>query len=177
MKKIFKSSVLLLATVLCSSNSYAGGHETDHKEMHIASGVKSLSPELRGLLLQEMNALQKGMMSIIPELASGNLHEVHKIAKKIQGSYILKQKLTKEQAKELHTKLPSSFIELDQSFHKDAGMLADVAEQKNAELANFYFSKMNNTCINCHSRFATHRFPAFKVDKKTIEHDHSNQTH
>lgn len=170
MKKILKNSVLLLTTAFCVS-AYAGEH-AGHNEMHTKTGVEALSPELRGLLSQEMTALQKGMMSLIPELASGNWSEIEKIAKKIKGSYILKQKLTKEQAKELHSKLPPAFIELDKSFHKDAGMLMHVAEKKNAELANFYFSKMNNTCVNCHSKFATHRFPALKIKKSTVEHRH-----
>jgi hypothetical protein len=129
--------------------------------MHNKTVVETLSPGLRKLLSQEMLALQKGMMFLVPELASGNWQEVEKISKKIKASYILKKQLTKEQAKELHSKLPATFIELDQSFHKDAGKLAKMAENKNAELANFYFYKMNNACIQCHSKFAKHRFKAF----------------
>ncbi len=169
MKKTVKNSVVLLSTVLCIS-IYAGEH-TEHITC-TKKGIEALSPELRGLLSQEMTALQKGMMSLIPELASGNWSEVKKTAKKIKNSYILKQKLTKEQAKELHSKLTPAFIELDQSFHKDAGMLMHVAENKNAELANFYFFKMINACVGCHSKFATHRFPALKTEKPIHKHGH-----
>ncbi len=170
MKKMVKNSVLLLVAASCIS-THAGEH-AKHHEMHTEAGVEALSPELRGLLSQEMTALQKGVMSLVPALASGNWGEIEKISKKIKNSYILKQKLTKEQAKELHSKLPPAFIELDKSFHKDAGMLKHVAEKRNAELANFYFSKMINACVNCHSKFATHRFPALKIEKSDEEHGH-----
>ncbi|BBG65748.1 hypothetical protein NNO_1045 [Hydrogenimonas sp.] len=175
MKKAIKSSMVLLAAAATIS-AYAGEHHsthhTAHDRVHTQTGVEALSPELRELLSQEMKALQKGMMSLVPELASGNWSGIEKIAKKIEESYILKQKLTKEQAEELHSKLPTSFIELDSSFHKDAGMLVHVAKNRNAELANFYFFKMNNACVNCHSKFATHRFPALKTKKSSSGHKH-----
>ncbi len=161
---------MLLVAVSCIS-TYAGEH-TKHHKIHTVVGVEALSPELRSLLSQEMTALQKGAMSLVPALASGNWDEIEKISKKIKNSYILKQKLTKEQAKELHSKLPPAFIELDKSFHKDAGMLMHVAEKRNAELVNFYFSKMINACVNCHSKFATHRFPALKIENSDEEHGH-----
>ncbi len=174
---MFKRIITLLVVALCIS-SYAK-EPTGHNGIcnNTTTGIEALSSELRKLLSQEMTALQKGMISLIPELASGNWHEIEKIATKIKGSYILKQKLTKKQAQELHNKLAPAFIELDQSFHKDAGMLADMAKEKNAELVNFYFSKMNNACINCHSRFATHRFPGFKTKKTAMEHKHSVHSH
>ena len=37
--------------------------------------------------------------------------------------------------------------------------VAHAAEEKNMEVANFYLSKMTETCIKCHSRFAKERFP------------------
>ena len=152
--------VILLPTI-----SY--GEETlKHKEPENASGVEALTPDLRNLLSQEMQALQSGMMSIIPAYISGNWSEIETTAGKIKSSYILKQSLTESQVKELHSILPNEFIEKDQRFHYLAGMLEHAAKNKKPELINFYFSKMNESCVSCHTVFATHKFPALTPKKK-----------
>jgi len=170
MKNVFKLSAMSLVLAL-SVSSYAAEHK-HHANVSHEKGAQALSSDLRGLLTQEMISIQKAMMSMIPELAAGNYDKVAKIAKQIKESFILKQKLTKEQKRELHHKLPNRFVEMDGEFHKDAGMLAHVSQKKNAELANFYFSKMNNACVNCHAKFATHKFPAFITKDKKSEHHH-----
>ncbi len=136
------------------------------------SGVETLSPELRELLTKEMQALQNGMMSVIPAYVSGNWREIESIAHKMKSSYILKQSLTKEQMHELHTSLPDSFIKLDQHFHYLSGMLEHAAKNKKTELVGFYFSKLSETCVSCHTQYATHKFPAFAPVKKTDDHSH-----
>ena len=93
--------------------------------------METLSQELRDLLTQEMKLLQNGMMSIIPAYVSGNWDEIETIAGKMKNSYILKQKLTENQIKELHSSLPHDFIKKDQRFHYLAGMLEHVAKNKN----------------------------------------------
>ena len=110
-------------------------------------------------------------MSIIPAYISGNWGEIESTAKKMNSSYIFRQNLTESQVKELHTALPHSFIEKDQRFHYLAGMLEHAAKNKKAELINFYFSEMNESCVSCHAEFATHKFPALMVKKKG-EHTH-----
>ena len=137
-----------------------------------SSPVESLSPELRGLLSKEMRAIQQGMVEIIPAYASGNWGKIARIAHKIKNSYILKQNLTMEQKHELHTSLPESFVKEDQRFHYLAGMLEHVASNTNAELVGFYFSKMNESCVSCHSQYATHKFPAFVVVDEMQTHSH-----
>lgn len=136
-----------------------GEEKTKHMEPADVSGVEALSSELRNLLSQEMQALQDGMMSIIPAHASGNWREIEAIAGKMKNSYVLKQSLTKSQAKELHSVLPHKFIEKDQRFHYLAGMLEHAAKNKKSELINFYFSEMNKSCVDCHAVFAVHKFP------------------
>lgn len=123
--------------------------------------VESLSPGLKSLLSQEMNAIEKGMNDIFSNIISGDYEKVNQIAVKIENSFILKRELTAEQRKELHSKLPSEFIETDQGFHQDAGGLAEAADLEDLALMNFYYSKMTTTCVKCHSSFATHRFPNF----------------
>ena len=118
-----------------------------------------LSPGLTQLLQQEMQAIQQGMQSLIPAIVSGNWEVVAQTGEKIQHSYIMKQQLTGEQRQELQRSLPQGFRELDRSFHHSAGMLAHAARMKNADVVNFYFYKLTDTCVACHTRFAVNRFP------------------
>jgi len=147
-------------TLILSIYSYAG-------EKIEERGVESLTPELRILLTQEMGAIKKGMEDIISNFISGDFEKVEKTANNIKDSFILKKKLTPSQKKELGTKLPASFVEMDRGFHKDAGMLAEAAKNRNTEVASFYFAKMTNDCMNCHSKFAKSRFPFFKNISKS----------
>ena len=135
------------------------------------SEVESLSPELRVLLKQEMQAIQEGMKNIIPAFASGNLEEVSEIAGGINRSFILKQKITDSQKHELHEKLPKGFILKDQQFHKYAGMLEHVSEENHTELVGFYYSKLLESCVGCHSEYASHRFPTF-INKSAKKEQH-----
>ncbi|NOZ54678.1 MAG: hypothetical protein GXP08_16340 [Gammaproteobacteria bacterium] len=168
MKQII--SIIFIAMLL-PSLSYAED-QANHKIKEPVSGIKSLSPKLRGLLAKEMQALQNGMQSIIPAYVSGNWNEIAQIADKMQGSYILKQSLSDDQKKELHTSLSSSFLKLDQQFHYLSGMLKHVAKNKKTELIGFYFSKLSETCVSCHTQFATHRFPALEPKEPMTEHSH-----
>ena len=134
------------------------------------SGITDLSPELRNLLSQEMRYLQKGMTEILPLYISGRWAEIAPIASKIENSYVLKQSLSEEQIHELHSKLPGGFIELDQKFHYLSGMLEHAAKIEKPELVGFYFSKMSDTCVSCHTSYATHRFPQLAPKIKAHAH-------
>jgi len=164
--------IALLITFL-PAISYAQDHsEHNEHETKMAEGVEALSHDLRYLLSEEMKALEKGMMSIIPAIVSGKWHEIETTAGKMKASYILKQKLTKNQMKELHSKLPNAFIEKDQRFHYLSGMLEHAANKQKPELINFYFSEMTKSCMGCHSKFATHKFPDLSSNKKKDDHSH-----
>jgi len=156
-----------LSLLLCVTTSFAD--ETTQEK----SGIEALSPELRDLLKKEMSALQEGMMSIIPAYISGNWQEIETISLKMKNSYILKQNITKKQIQELHSSLPNEFIKKDKEFHYLAGMLNHAAENKKSELIGFYYSKLSESCVSCHSQYATHRFPSFNMDQETkAEHAH-----
>ena len=144
--------------------------KSDNSAPANGSPIESLSPGLRELLSKEMLAVQQGMMSIIPAYAAGNWDEIEAIALQIKDSYILKQSLTPDQRRELHSALPSAFLKQDQAFHNVSGMLKHAASTENAELVGFYFSKLNESCISCHSQYAAHRFPALANNKN--EHAH-----
>ena len=108
-KRFFLAARLLMAASSMPPAGLAEHHEEGehHGEAkHHGDGdskdksVESLSPELRALLQQEMQALQTGMVSAFPALVSGNLAEVAEIARKMQkkatssGSRFLKSKCT-----------------------------------------------------------------------------------
>ena len=164
MKLFLKTALIALVLGITTTTfSYAEPHGND---------VESLSPELRKLLQAEMQALQKGMMDIIPAYVAGNWGEIETIAQQMKNSYIMQQQLTDEQKKELHARLPDSFIEIDQQFHYLAGMLSHVAQVEKTELIGFYISKMGETCLSCHTQFAVHKFPALRQEPEEHKHTH-----
>lgn len=127
----------------------------------LGAEVEKLSPELRALLIKEMQSLKQGLSSINELYISGETTKIAGIAEKMKNSYILKQLMTEEQKKELMLKLPKHFINLDKQFHHLAGMLSHVAEEGHMELIGFYQYKLSESCVSCHSLFAQHRFPEF----------------
>ena len=146
-----------------------------HKEKQIDPSAQAathiqLDPEIHQLLQQEMQAIQSGMMSLVPAIASGDWDKVVEIGKNIEGSYLLKQKLTHAQRHALHKSLPAEFIKRDQAFHHSAGMLAHAAEMKNADIVNFYFYKLNTACVECHTEFANEKFPMLKPKHNKTHH-------
>ena len=179
---VIKSVLIIFTAMLFSLPLFAlaASHEdhvkpeTDHghqAKLEMASGVE-LSPALMVLLNQEMALIQNGMMDLIPVIAAGEWGAAASIGKQIKASFILKQKLTASQKEELHRLLPELFVEMDQDFHKSAGMLAHAAEMKNADVVNFYFYKMTAACVSCHGKFAATRFPGLVPGTGQEEHNH-----
>jgi len=171
MNKIITSLFIALIST-ASFNCYSAA-EGEHKGK---GGVEELSPELRALLKQEMQAIQQGMQKMVPAFVSGDLEAVSAVAGKIKSSFIMKQKITSAQKHELHKKLPKDFIAKDQQFHKYAGMLEHVSEEGHTELVSFYYSKVLESCVGCHSAHATHRFPLLKtVPAKNGSEHHASE--
>lgn len=167
MKPYLKLALLTLSLFITGCSHL---HNTDK---HVKSGARpaqlQLDNEIRQLLHQEMQAIQAGMMSLVPAIASGNWKKVAEIGKNMEGSYLLKQKLSVKQLHALHTSLPPAFIKQDKAFHHSAGMLAHAAENGHPDIVNFYFYKLNAACVDCHTEFATDRFPSLVV-KQAKEH-------
>ena len=163
MKKTLKKLALVSMIAMLSSSMFAS---------EMKKGVEELSPEVRVLLVKEMQGIEQGMKDIFSYIIAGNWPEVKKIAVKIKESYILEQNLTKEQAHELSVKLPKGFLELDGKLHNQAGMLSHAADMENTELANFYTYKMQESCISCHSTYAQSKFPLFSETLAEDVHSH-----
>ena len=182
MKRFIVAFALITLTLLASTEVRAAEKEDHDKPTHATTPKTTpkttnetdltLPPEIKDLLLREMRALYGGVATLAPALIVGEWEKVATTAKKIEGSYIMKQEITAEQKKELQKTLPPLFVEYDKTFHGYAGMLAHAAENKNAEVANFYLSKMTETCIKCHSRFAKERFPGLAELVRSESHAH-----
>jgi len=133
----------------------------------------NIPADVKPILKKEMLAIEKAMQELVSTMAKGNWEKTAEIGKQIQASYLMKQSLSAEQMKQLHHNLPEQFIKLDHSFHQYAGMLAHAAEVKNADVMSFYFYKMNDSCVQCHSRYAQEQFNTFS----TSVENHSAQQH
>ncbi len=165
------SIVVFLATLAIAGSAIACG-KGKHENKTCGIQTVKLSPELKALLAEEMRALETGMSSLIHEIVSGQWGNIETIALSIRDSYIMRKKLTKEQIGELKGKLPEQFKGLDQEFHKSAGMLAHVAKKKNRELVAFYYYKLTDACMNCHSKYATEKFPGLVIKDEAKAHSH-----
>ena len=151
--------LILLVSIFMSACSIAKEQPIEHHQQ--SKQLLTMSEDIKLLLIREMLAVEEGMQALLSSIAKGQWHTSAEIAKKIQSSYILKQSLTAEQKAHLHHSLPEQFIKLDHSFHEYAGMLAHAAEAKNPDVVNFYFYKMTDSCVQCHSRYAREKFPGF----------------
>jgi len=143
---------IVLAAVLCVGLLQAE---------EVKKGVEALSPEVRGLLSQEMLHIEKGMQQIFSNIVKGEYETIAKTAEDIQNSFILKKKLTDGQKAELKAHIPKSFFKTDFAFHELAGKLSMAAEYGDKETVQQYFSEMTQACVKCHSTYATQRFPVF----------------
>ncbi len=163
-----KIQLLVLTFVIGALTSNASVADEQHHQHGL-----NIPAEIKPILTKEMLAIEKGMQELVSSIAKGEWDKTASIGKQIQASYILKQSLTAEQKQQLHHNLPEQFIRQDRAFHKYAGMLAHAAKAKNKDVINFYFYKMNESCNQCHSRYAQERFPGFVDPKeKHTEHKH-----
>jgi cytochrome c556 len=120
-----------------------------------------LSPQVRGLLQQEMREVARGTQTLAIALATADWKTLHDTAAMIRSSYIMSQQLTAVQKHELEHALPAGFKQLDAEFHARAEKLAHAAEARDHELAAFHYSRLVESCAVCHSGYAKSRFPGF----------------
>lgn len=157
----YRIYVLLLITLA------GGGHNTLAESGAPLAG----QPELRQLLQQEMRALQEAVGTLGQALVQGDWQTLAKTAGQMHDSFIFQQKLTDADRELLHQNLPSGFIQQDKGFHQRAKKLQQAALVQDAELSLFYYSKMLESCVSCHSQYATHRFPSL-AGSAPLEHAH-----
>lgn len=168
----------LLATGICGlamANHHGKGHAKakTHDQHQAASHSQELniSTDLRLLLNQEMQQIRGGMESLVFANVAGDWDKIAKVGGNIKHSYIMAQKLTKEQRHQLHDGLPEGFKVLDKKLHHYAGMLSAVAKKHDRELVNYFIYKMSETCTACHAQYAAEKFPGF-TKKNAHQSDH-----
>ena len=164
----FRIVLVLSLVLLASCTAKQTGYHQDHA---IANESLALPKDISILLTLEMQAINQGMMELVPAIASADWQEIAEIGRQIKDSYIMHNRLTEQQRETLHHVLPKEFQTLDHKFHQMAGMLEHTAEMQKPELVYFYFYKLNEACGQCHSRYASEKFPGFS-DSKNLEHHH-----
>lgn len=120
-----------------------------------------LPPQIRGLLLQEMQSINEASREIFTALVSGDDARVASLAQQIHDSFIMRQSMTPADRQQLRAAVPEAFIEMDQGLHEAAHALAEAADGGDRPLQRQRFGRMLEACGGCHARFATDRFPGF----------------
>lgn len=162
MNRVFNVCVFLICITIASSAT-RGGDGEQHTEVLV------LQPDLLALLQAEMREITTGVQKIPVAIAQADWQTLAQTGESIQSSYIMAKALTKEQAEALESGLPARFKQIDSEFHKRAGNLAQAAEARDFELASYHYARLVESCAQCHSLYATTRFPGFGPAQ---EHEH-----
>lgn len=120
-----------------------------------------LPPKLRGLLIQEMNAILDASKVILDALIRGQDEVVAEKAQAIHDSFIMKQAMTADDRKALLAAVPKDFLKRDQAFHTLSSKLADAARKGDKEAQLQLYGDLIDACMECHARHAQDRFPTF----------------
>lgn len=120
-----------------------------------------LPPKLRGLLIQEMNAILDASKAILDALVRGQNEIVAEKAQAIHDSFIMKQAMTADDKKALLAAVPEDFLKRDRAFHALSASLADAARKGDRAATLGLYRDLVSACIDCHARHAQDRFPTF----------------
>ncbi|MDZ7827924.1 MAG: cytochrome c [Halofilum sp. (in: g-proteobacteria)] len=123
-----------------------------------------LPERVRGLLLQEMNAILDASQEILAALVRGQHQRVAEQAQAIHDSFILKQQMTDADRQALMAAVPAGFVDRDRAFHRLTGRLAQAAREGEAARQRALFDRMIEACTACHRRYAHDRFPGLRRD-------------
>lgn len=135
------------------------------------AGSVVLSPGLTELLRQEMREIASGVQGVGLALATADWRAIEETSTRIRASYIMEKKLTSAQAAELSERLPDEFKRMDAEFHERAARLGHAAETRDPEAVAFQYSRLLESCAQCHAAYARERFPGF-VHPGAERHSH-----
>lgn len=121
-----------------------------------------LPDRVRGLLLQEMNAIQQASEEILDALVRGRDEVVAEKAQAMHDSFILKQEMTESDREALMEAVPKEFVQRDRAFHELTGELATAGREGDGERQRELFGEMVEACTACHARYAHDRFPGLR---------------
>lgn len=135
----------------------------------VAQGADAAEPvgprlpeRVRGLLLQEMNAVLGATHQILDALVRGQDQLVARKAQAIHDSFILKQQMSEADRQALRATVPTDFVERDRAFHELSAALARAARDGDAARQRELFGQMIDACAGCHERYAHDRFAGFR---------------
>lgn len=156
--------VLVLLAALALLAPGCSGRAQTAPEASGGSGRAELElpARYRNLLRAEMREIEGAMQELLGSLARGEAENGARLARRIEQSFVLRRELSAEERRELHALLPEEFLQLDRSFHGEAGALADALERPDFQAASESYAAMARACVDCHSRFAAERFPGFR---------------
>lgn len=118
-----------------------------------------LPPDLRALLVKEMQAIDGAAERIRHALVRADLSTVAREAQAIHDSFILKQEMTPEQRQALLETAPKAFVGMDRAFHGTAAKVAEDARAGDLGKTAATFGGMLGECAACHVTYAPDRFP------------------
>lgn len=118
-----------------------------------------LPPSVRGLLIEEMNAVLRATHTILEAIVRGQHQVVEEQAMLIHDSFILEQQMTPEDRAALREAATPLFIERDEAFHALSERLAEAARRRDHPEQRAVFAQMLDACAACHAAHAADRFP------------------
>ena len=121
-----------------------------------------LPDRVRGLLLQEMNAIQQASEEILEALVRGRDEVVAEKAQAMHDSFILQQEMTESDREALMEAVPKEFVQRDRAFHELTGELATAGREGDGARQRELFGEMVDACTACHARYAHDRFPVLR---------------
>lgn len=122
------------------------------------NATEGLDPRIRGLLQEEMRAIEGAMQSVLSAIVRGQHEVVEERGQAIHDSFILAQSLSEEDRRTLRAALPGGFVELDKAFHGLAAELSESGTQEDSAAQLDVFQQMTESCLQCHQTYAPDRF-------------------
>jgi hypothetical protein len=142
------------SVIVSGENNQDGGNREEQK-IH-------LPEKMSRVLSAEMNRLQNGMTILAIAIPAGIWSDIAETAGKMKEGYIMKNKLSKKEMDNFHASLPSGYLGIDNEFQEATALLINAAKKHDIRSVNVYFCKLNETCVDCHSRFGSKRFPGLR---------------
>lgn len=140
----------------------AAAASTEKRQVNINVGAQ-LPPKVRGLLIQEMQAILGATQAIQAAIVQGDHETVASKAQAIHDSFIMDQQMTAVDKQALLAAVPDAFLERDKAFHELSAQLAQAGHDRDTTRELRQFSEMIDGCVGCHTRYATARFPGLQT--------------
>lgn len=164
-------SLLLLCSAAAVFSCAAHAEVAREGVLPASSGLQ-LPMKIHQALVEEMAALQPAMSRLAEAIPQADWALVAETAAAMRDGFILKKALTGAELETLRNALPQRFLLMDSAFHEYADKLATAAQAHDGELVPFYFYKMIESCVACHSEYAGGRFAGYRKSPAAEQHHH-----